>query len=293
MRFDEMRDRVAKYTKICVKSETGGESYFNKLDQYIKNDIELVTSYIDYIVEQTKCKNIIMSGELAEKVINYKQKHKVAFANGVSLYKVQGGLRHGAEISYPEEFSFIFANKEFIFLDDSYYSGNTYSAVKNFIKKVSGNVLAAYVFYDGSIEKHGDIHSLYRYYGDEPVKKEVKETEQKEMMKKQTVNTAKVIEEDVMIDKYNMLYLSNEIMSALDVKSGDYLKLEIVTDVDTKEKCIVASKRKQKDVFEKKVEEAINWLNEIDSCKYSVDQLEKMIESIKEIEKNLATIMRG
>ena len=133
MRYDEMISRVSKYTKLCVKNETGGESYFNKLDQYIKNDIELVTSYIDFIVNQTKCKNIIMSGELAEKVIGYKQKHKMAFANGVSLYKVQGGLRYGAEISYPEEFSFIFANKEFVFLDDSYYSGNTYKAVKNFI----------------------------------------------------------------------------------------------------------------------------------------------------------------
>ena len=69
MKLDEMKNRVAKYTNLCVKSESGGESYFTKLDQYIKNDIELVTSYIDWIVEQTKCKNIIMSGELAEKVI--------------------------------------------------------------------------------------------------------------------------------------------------------------------------------------------------------------------------------
>ena len=112
-------------------------------------------------------------------------------------------------------------------------------------------------------------------------------------MKKQTVNSAKVIATDVMIGDDNTLCLSNEIMSALDVKSGDYLKLEIVTDVDTKDKCIVVSKSKQKDIFDKKVAEAINWLNEIDSCKYSIGQLEKMIEGIKEIEKSLATIMRG
>ena len=291
MRYDEMISRVSKYTKLCVKNETGGESYFNKLDQYIKNDIELVTSYIDFIVNQTKCKNIIMSGELAEKVIGYKQKHKMAFANGVSLYKVQGGLRYGAEISYPEEFSFIFANKEFVFLDDSYYSGNTYKAVKNFINKVGGKVIAAYVFYDGS--RDGIINSLYRYYDNKQIEKGVKEVEPKEMMKKQTVNSAKVIATDVMIGDDNTLCLSNEIMSALDVKSGDYLKLEIVTDVDTKDKCIVVSKSKQKDIFDKKVAEAINWLNEIDSCKYSIGQLEKMIEGIKEIEKSLATIMRG
>lgn len=291
MRYDEMISRVSEYTKLCVKNETGGESYFNKLDQYIKNDIELVTSYIDFIVNQTKCKNIIMSGELAEKVIGYKQKHKMAFANGVSLYKVQGGLRHGVEISYPEEFSFIFANKEFVFLDDSYYSGNTYKAVKNFINKVGGKVIAAYVFYDGS--RDGIINSLYRYYDNKQIEKGVKEVEPKEMMKKQTINSAKIIIASSCLDTDNRLWIDPKITSVLNINPGDFMNFEVVTDVDTKEKCVIITKDKQYDSLDDTVGNAIDFLDNIlDGSSLTVTQMKDMCDEINRMKARLKDIVR-
>lgn len=53
---------------------------------------------------------------------------------------------------------------QLFFFDDSYYSGKTSKAVREYIQKYGGTIVKNYVFYDGCIEKNDDVESLYRYY---------------------------------------------------------------------------------------------------------------------------------
>lgn len=145
---------------ICLRNHEGGENYFNELDNMVKNNIALVTSYVDYIVEKENINSIIASGEIGENLIFYKE---VGLINA-NIVTVNGGLRKGREIANLD--SSLITGKQFIFLDDSYYSGKTADKVNEAVEKNGGNVICTYVFYDGSKEKHDNVHSLFRYYDD-------------------------------------------------------------------------------------------------------------------------------
>ena len=73
---------------------------------------------------------------------------------------MNGGLRKGkVGTNIPCYQSF-----KAIFFDDSYYSGKTAMAVRDYIHKCGGTIVKNYVFYDGCLKKHDDVDSLYRYY---------------------------------------------------------------------------------------------------------------------------------
>jgi len=55
-------------------------------------------------------------------------------------------------------------NKNFIFIDDSFYSGKTRNCIDAELQKYDSKIIRTIVCYDGSKEKDDTVSSLYRYY---------------------------------------------------------------------------------------------------------------------------------
>ena len=72
--LNEMKHRMSQITKKCIDSHGGGEEYFNELDDLIKNDEDFLISYLTHI-SQSSVKNIIISGEIGEKIAALRLKY--------------------------------------------------------------------------------------------------------------------------------------------------------------------------------------------------------------------------
>lgn len=151
----------------CLIKHTGGESYFNELDNMIKNNESLMILFLMYAVHNSNCYNVILSGEIGLRYMQLQLQNKVP--NYINLMVVNGGLRKNSEITggimsncevIPEGLD----NMDVIFIDDSFYSGKTRNKVNEFLYHRGAVIYRTYVFYDGSKEKHDDVVSLYRYY---------------------------------------------------------------------------------------------------------------------------------
>ena len=151
-----LEPRMIQKVQKCLETHVGGEAYFNELDAAIKSDENLLKSFINRIVIETKCRNFVMSGEIGvvySKLYSYDDIH---------LLLLPGGLRHDKEIPY--NIGRIYEGMEFVFVDDSYYSGKTLNAVKKYMESTGAKIIANYVFYDGSRENKDNVRSIYRYY---------------------------------------------------------------------------------------------------------------------------------
>lgn len=158
--LDYLKQKMIPIVNQCLEKHGGGESYFDELDSLIKRDIVLMITYLKYAIEKENIQFVVVSGEIG--LILSKFINKKIIPIDVNLICVNGGLRKGIEpsgINIPLCESF-----NAIFFDDSYYSGKTARAVRNYIHKYGGNIMRNYVFYDGCPDRHEDVVSLYRYY---------------------------------------------------------------------------------------------------------------------------------
>lgn len=195
MNIEMMRKTVKEYAADCSKVYEGGEEYFNEIDKKIKGNKDLLLSYIQIAVDQTGCKNIILSGGMFEAVCNaIKDGRKTEW----NLYKISGNLRsYKCSFKCPPDFAFLYRDKDFVFVDDSFYSGKTYEQVKSFIESADGRLIAEYVFYDGSKDKRENIHSLYRYYNKEELDDSIDDGEEKKYISVLDENGRIVIPSDI------------------------------------------------------------------------------------------------
>lgn len=158
-----MRNKIKNFVNICLDKYSGGESYFTELDRLIKNDSELLIDFIETTIKESGIKNVVISGEIGRIYYQLKQDRKLT--QDIMLCILPGGLRFDYRENFSPEYCEIEAEgKDFIFVDDSYYSGKTVRAVQRWIKDHGGKVVKSYVFYDGSYEKRDDVVSLYRYW---------------------------------------------------------------------------------------------------------------------------------
>jgi hypothetical protein len=56
------------------------------------------------------------------------------------------------------------SGKDFILLDDSFYSGRTRGLIRDELQQQGGRLLHTYAIYDGSRERDPEVTALYRYY---------------------------------------------------------------------------------------------------------------------------------
>ena len=137
----------------CLEKYIGGEIFFDELDKMVKFDKEVLKEFISKVKENNENVRTVASGEFGLCLHNYKLPVDII---------VQGGLRKGAKICNLS--NFVEVGKEYLFLDDSYFSGKTAQIVKEEIERNGGIFKGCFVVYDGSQVPIHHVESIYRYY---------------------------------------------------------------------------------------------------------------------------------
>jgi|SaaInlStandDraft_4_1057021.scaffolds.fasta_scaffold27367_2 hypothetical protein len=161
-----VKDQLNMLVKEMIKEHTGGEEFFDALDEAVRNeswfDILNTQSYryaetrFKDLYPSTVCPTIVVSGKFG---LYFKEWYE-EFG---SVLLVNGSLRHGS-IMDLSPFRRTIQNETFIFLDDSFFKGRTRNKIKAELERNGGKLLHTFVVYDGSREKDPDVTSLYRYW---------------------------------------------------------------------------------------------------------------------------------
>ena len=134
-----------------IIEHVGGEKFFDALDDHIRSDKSYVATLLQMAEHQYGSTfTAISSGKFGQFFSQYK-----------STILVNGSLRTGLPITSLTPFTGL---TNFIFFDDSFYSGKTRDAVRTEIQRIGGILLHTYVVYDGSPNTDPTVSSLYRYY---------------------------------------------------------------------------------------------------------------------------------
>lgn len=141
--------------KKMLEQHKGGEKFFDHLDLAVQSQ-----PIVDELLELIQEKNIIVSGKFGVFFSNYIKDQ----GRGLNLILVSGGLRKDTTIEDLEYMKTDIRRRDFVFVDDSFYSGKTRDVVKHEIERNGGTLKTTYVIYDGSRVKDTSVKSLYRYY---------------------------------------------------------------------------------------------------------------------------------
>lgn len=164
-----------KIINLLKEHPEGGEKFFNALDLLIRSDRAILDDFITWTIQHIKTfynnwsdtnsnivhVGIVLTGRFGHAVLsNYIDTLNKEFAD---IIVVNGGIREGAA---PEIYRQEFGTKEFILLDDSFYSGTTMLKIEKAMQDIDSEtkIIHACVIYDGGKEKRDNISSLYKYY---------------------------------------------------------------------------------------------------------------------------------
>lgn len=151
-------NELDKVVRDMLETHQGGEIFFNHLDEAIRNNLPIIDSLMN-LIPFIKDKNIIVSGNFGRFFVSYLN---LIGLKVKTLICVQGGLRLGNEVIFYD--IDMVKNKDFIFIDDSFYSGKTRNAIEKELNNYNSKISMTYVAYDGSINFDKNVISLYRYY---------------------------------------------------------------------------------------------------------------------------------
>lgn len=137
-----------------------GKEFFNKLDHSIKDitNQDMILS----LVSGNEDEYIISSGGFGDELYDLYRSGKFK-CKGLVVFN--GGMvtqNKGVTGYYPIDFDI--DNKEFIFVDDSLFSGGTANKISNYISKFNSSIKSIQVIYDGSKIKLPNVYSFFRYY---------------------------------------------------------------------------------------------------------------------------------
>ena len=167
-----------KIVEILKSHPEGGEKFFNALDFMIRSDRTIIEDFLKFVFSEYKSMlmpntnildvGFVLTGQFGQILMNNYAKGLCAISQDIIL--VEGGLRNGTIPTIAKD---KFNTKNFIVLDDSYYSGRTVEAINNALKLAGSSMitlksylLGAIVIYDGAKkdEKKHKVLSLFRYY---------------------------------------------------------------------------------------------------------------------------------
>lgn len=144
-----------------LREHIGGEKFFDHLDEHVRKEKVIIDELLEILPLHNY--NIIVSGGFGLFFYNYFVNQRRILKDD-NIIVVNGSLRKNKpiiDLTYLKEF---INDKEFIFVDDSFYSGKTRNVVKAEIERLGGKLINTYVVYDGSKQKDLTVKSLYRYY---------------------------------------------------------------------------------------------------------------------------------
>jgi hypothetical protein len=138
----------------------GGRKFFDALDDNIKNVTN--SDMIIELVKPFKNEYIAGSGGFGKTLFELHKKN---------MFKCKGIIIFNGKIAtegkkvegyYPKDFDI--TGKEFVFIDDSYFSGGTARAIKAYMNDKDSEMKQVAVIYDGSKKKTEFVKSFFRYY---------------------------------------------------------------------------------------------------------------------------------
>ena len=151
-----MKHNIFETVNNLLEQYIGGQIFFTELDKAVKFDKDV----LDELVENAYKLGLgnirtIASGEIGLAMHNL----------GVQVdFLVPGGLRHDPSKINLSPFADKIKGYEFLFVDDSYFSGKTAMVIKEEVERLGGTFVGTLVAYDGSKVKENNVWSLYRYY---------------------------------------------------------------------------------------------------------------------------------
>lgn len=156
----EIKNRLNSIVKDLLSKHGGGRPFFNALDDSIKDitNQDMILS----LVKGNSNEWVATSGEFGDKLYNLWMEKKfrckgIVVFNGKMLTN-----KIGVTSFYPQKFDI--ENKEFVYIDDSYFSGSTSRKIDDFLKENNSKVKGISVIYDGSKSKLKNVKSFFRYY---------------------------------------------------------------------------------------------------------------------------------
>jgi hypothetical protein len=166
--------KIDNIVKNISDTTSGGNTFFDRLDSQMKNpqNKDIIISLFNKIYSDFGTNfNLVISGGFGDLIMFMIKKGEIKC--GGTILQVSGGLtshftdmnkiKKSKEVIIQKQTGDI-DNKDFIFVDDSFYSGTTGVSIDHFLKKHSSRILKTYVIYDGNDTKSSDRVSLYRYY---------------------------------------------------------------------------------------------------------------------------------
>jgi hypothetical protein len=128
-----------------------GQDFFSNLDLSFRNK-----KVYDILLSSVPARyKIIVSGSFGKKL------YKI-YPHRVDLL-LPGNLRHIGKYDLIKQRKLI-KKQDYIFLDDSYYSGRTVNVVRKALEEQQGNLVKTFVIYDGKKNKDKDLEYFYRYF---------------------------------------------------------------------------------------------------------------------------------
>lgn len=159
-----------KIANLLKEHKEGGEKFFNALDDMIRRDSSILNIFINFAINELlsiydnnyiKERTLILSGNFGNAIINNYNKILLSFFDDIII--VDGGIRKTGKVELYKNSLFI---NDFIFFDDSYYSGATKNTIETALQEInpSARIIETFVVYDGSKRRIRKLHSLFRYY---------------------------------------------------------------------------------------------------------------------------------
>lgn len=153
---------VEKVVEDLLAKHTGGIPFFDSMDEtwrITRKGWCIVADLADHALNEYPDHRIVASGRFGMFLHN-------AFDSFVQerLLLVTGGLRTTAPMDDLTYIGGWIHDREFVFIDDSFYSGRTRDLIKAEIERHGGTLEQTLVIYDGSKVKDEAVEAMYRYY---------------------------------------------------------------------------------------------------------------------------------
>ena len=175
-----MKNTILKLNSIvdsALKTHQKGDKFFVKIDDALKRpeNQDIIHKLFEQVYSEFGYEyNLVLSGSFSNYIL-YLIRHDHIICKG-NILQVSGHLTsHQGEIGKITKNKEVevasqrsdFSNQDFIFVDDSYFSGTTEMAINEFLKKFNSKVIKTYVIYDGNFHSKGEVShivSLYNYF---------------------------------------------------------------------------------------------------------------------------------
>lgn len=158
-------NRLNKKIAEILRQHPEGEPFFDALDAMIRGDQNILEAFMSFVYNRIENKRfgVILSGNFGNALFSSYGLDLYQHFNDVIL--VNGGIRKG---EIPVIFKDKLETTNYIFLDDSFYSGTTRNAIASVLGSLNGRIIKTFVIYDGAKVRQKDVLSMFRYFDKYP-----------------------------------------------------------------------------------------------------------------------------